>query len=116
MNCSFIALPRLSRHCALFTYYLANHRMVSYLLNSIFNLKEQTICNVYSIMPEAWNIQCCKCFTVLWHTRGETADMEEYSCSGNRVAILDYFNRGSRFLVMIQIILTLFFAISRFNS
>ena len=62
----------------LFTYYLANHRMVSYLINSIFKLKEQTICNVYSIIPEAYNIQACKCLTVLWHTHGNTADMEEY--------------------------------------
>ena len=53
--------------------------MVSYLLNSIFKLKEQTICNVYSIIPEAWNMQACKCLTVLWNTRGDTADMEEYS-------------------------------------
>ena len=35
--------------------------MVSYLLN-IFELK-WTICNVYSIIPEAWNIQTCKCLT-----------------------------------------------------
>ena len=62
MNCSFIAL----RHChvwcvtvlrlPLFAYYLAHCQMVSYILNSIFKLKE-TICNMYSIIPEAWNIQ-----------------------------------------------------------
>ena len=47
----------------LFTYYLANHRMVFYLLNSIFKLKSQTICNVYSIIieVEVWNFQACKC-------------------------------------------------------
>ena len=47
-------------HLPLFTYYQANRRMISYLLNSIFKLKEQTICNVYSIIPEAWNIQACR--------------------------------------------------------
>ena len=52
--------------------------MVSYILNSIFKLKEQTICNVDSIILEVWNIQACKFITVLWHTRGDTADMEEY--------------------------------------
>ena len=84
----------------LFTNYLANRRMVSHLLNSIFKLKEQTICNVYSIIPEAWNIQACKCFTILWHTCGDTAAWKNTrECSGNRVVILD-----------------LFFAISRFNS
>ena len=82
----------------LFTYYLANRRMVSYLLNSIFKLKEQTICNVYSIIPEAWNIQACNCLTVLWHTCGDAADREEYSrVSGNRVAILDYFYQDQDF-------------------
>ena len=100
---SVAALQLLVRHCAslpLFTYYLANRRMVSHLLNSTFKLKEQTICNVYSIIPEAWNIQACKCFTVLWHTRGDTAAWKNTrECSGNRVVILD-----------------LFFAISRFNS
>ena len=35
------------------TYYLVNRQMVPYLLNSIFKLKEQTICNVYNIIPEA---------------------------------------------------------------
>ena len=40
-----------------FTYYLANWRIESYLLNNIFKLKEQTIYNVYSVVPEAWNIQ-----------------------------------------------------------
>ena len=65
-------------HLPLFAYYLANRRMVSYLLNNIFKLKEQTIFNQYSIIPEAWNTQACKCFTVLWHTRGDAADMEEY--------------------------------------
>ena len=50
------ALPHLAHHCALFTYYLANRQMVSYLLNSIFKLKEQTICNMCGIIPEAWNI------------------------------------------------------------
>ena len=37
---------------------------------------------MYSILPEVWTIQACECFTVLWHTRGDTADisdMEEYS-------------------------------------
>ena len=58
----------------LFTNYLANRRMVSYLLNSIFKLKEQAICNMYSIIPEAYNIQACKCLTVLWHTRGDAAE------------------------------------------
>ena len=46
--------------CLRTTYYLANCWMVSYLLNSIFKLKWQTISNVYSIIPEAWNIQACK--------------------------------------------------------
>ena len=98
---SIVVLPRLARHCDLFTYYLENRRMVSYLLNSIFKLKEQTICNVYSIIPEAWNMQACKCFTGLWHTRDDTADMEEYSrvfwqqgchsrlfCSRNRFLVM----------------------------
>ena len=80
----------------LFTYYLANRQMVSYLLNGIFRLKEQTICNVYNIIPKAWNIQACKCLTVLWHTRGDAADSLTWNntreCSGNRVAIPDYFN------------------------
>ena len=53
--------------------------MVSYLLNSVFKLKEQTICDVYSKITEALNIQACKCLTVLWHTPGDAADMEEYS-------------------------------------
>ena len=61
----------------LFTYYLANRRLVSYLLNSIFKLKEQTICNVHSIIPEAWNIKACKPVWIflfiikrtLWHIR-----------------------------------------------
>ena len=43
---------------ALFTYYLANRRMVYY-LNSIFKLKI-TICNVYSVIQEACNIQARK--------------------------------------------------------
>ena len=46
---------------------------------SMIPLKEQIICNVYSIIPEAWNIQACKCLTVLWHTHGDAADMEQYS-------------------------------------
>ena len=46
------------------TYYLVHRRMVSCLLNSIFKLKEQTICNVYSIIPEAWNIQACGIYVV----------------------------------------------------
>ena len=72
------ALPRLARHwltelcLPLFTYYLANRRMVSYLLTSIFKLKLQTICNVYSIIQESWNIQASKCLTFTlvytwWH-------------------------------------------------
>ena len=80
MNCSYIALPHLVRHCASFTivYILpSDHRMLCYLLNSIFKLKEQTFLKVYSIIPETWNIQACKCITVLWHTRGDTAAMEE---------------------------------------
>ena len=41
MNCSFMVLPHLALHvrCSNTTYYLVNHRMISYLLNSIFKLK-----------------------------------------------------------------------------
>ena len=57
---------------ALFTYYLANRQMESYLLNCIFKLKWQTIYNVYSIIQESWNIQASKCLTctlvyTCWH-------------------------------------------------
>ena len=51
---------------ALFAYYLPNRQMVYYLLNSIFKLK-LTICNVYSVIQEEWNIQVCKC--LLHHRR-----------------------------------------------
>ena len=37
---------------------------------------------MYSIIPEAWNIQACNFVNVLqvqWHTRGDAADMEDYS-------------------------------------
>ena len=30
--------------------------MLSYLINSVFKLKSQAICNMCSIIPEAWNI------------------------------------------------------------
>ena len=77
----------------LFTYYLAHRWMVSCLLNSIFKLKEQTICNVYSIIPEAWNIQACKYMQACGiHVVSQVTWKNTWECSGNRVAILDYFN------------------------
>ena len=52
--------------------------MVSYLLNIIFKLK-QTIGNVYSIIPEAWNIQAFLGFTPVF---------KSYRYSGIHVAML----------------------------
>ena len=34
---------------------------------------------MYSMIPEAWNIQSENVSQVEWHTRGDAADMEEYS-------------------------------------
>ena len=34
---------------------------------------------MYSIIPEAWNIQACKCLTGTVAYTGNTADTEEYS-------------------------------------
>ena len=102
-DCSFIVL----QHChvwhitvlrlPLFTYYLVHRRMVSCLLNSIFKLKEQTICNVYSIIPEAWNIHACKYMHSCGiHVVTQLTWKNTQQCSGSRVAILDY-------LIQIQI-------------
>ena len=63
MNCLFMALPRLERHCASFTfvYILPNTSLNGILfIKQYFQIKEQKICNVYSITPEARNIQACK--------------------------------------------------------
>ena len=71
----------LVRHCDSLTFvYILPPELPNGILfiNRIFKLKEQTSCNVYNIISEAWNIQACKCITVLWHTSGDTADMEEY--------------------------------------
>ena len=35
-------------------------RMVLLFIKEYFQIKWQTICNMYSIIPEAWNIQACK--------------------------------------------------------
>ena len=98
---SIAVLPCLAHHCALFTFvYIlpSKLQMVSYLLNSIFKLKEQTICNVYSIIPEhgtfnpANVLQYCAVHVVTQLTCKNARE-----CFGNRVAILDYFNLDTDF-------------------
>ena len=60
---SVAALPHLVRHCSLFNFvYILPSASPNgnFFIKQYFKLKEQTICNVYNIIPEAWNIQACE--------------------------------------------------------
>ena len=77
---SVAALPRLACHCASFTfvYILPSESLNGILfIKQYFQIKRTNNLQRVCIIPEAWNIQACKYFTVLWHTRGDTADVEE---------------------------------------
>ena len=98
---SVVALPRLAHHCALFTFvYILPCKSLNGILfiKQYFQIKRTTICNVYSIIPEAWNIHACKYIQACGiHMVTQLTWKNTRECSGNSVAILDYW---SRFLMM----------------
>ena len=84
---SVAALPR---RCASFTFvYILPSKSPNCILfiKQYFQIKIINDLHVYSIIPEAWNIQACGIHVVMQLTWTNTLE-----CSGNRVAILDYFN------------------------
>ena len=83
MNCSYSFMVLLRCHIWPVTDSLCFvYILPSKLLNDILFIKQYfqikiTIFNAYSIIPEVWNIQDCKCL-VQWHSCDDIANAKEY--------------------------------------
>ena len=80
MNRLFVVFPHLACHCALFTYNILPSESPNGILfmKQYFQIKITTICNVYSIIAEAWKFRPVNVLQVQWHSRGDATDEEEY--------------------------------------